>query len=178
MNQSLVAIRYAKALFNLAKEKSVLEKVYNDLVFFRELLSSSSELKGFINSPLYKPSKKKEMVKLLNQSKIESITLQFLYLVIDKKRESILPEIIQNYQDLYRKEKNIKRVLFKSPSKLDPSFYDALKRQIENSLNAQIELTTEQNPELLGGFVLMVDGKLMDASISNQLKQIQKRLLS
>jgi len=178
VNQSLVAIRYAKALFNLAKEKSVLEKVSNDLAFFGELLTSSSDLKGFINSPLYKPSEKKEILTKLTHSTIESITLKFLYLVIDKKRESIIPEIIQNYLDFFRQEKNIKRVVFKSPGQLDSSFYDALKHQLESSLNAQIELKTEQNPELLGGFVLMVDGKLMDASISNQLKQIQKRLLS
>lgn len=178
MNQSLVAVRYAKALFKLVKEKELMEKVNSDLVLVKELFKSSAELKDFINSPLYNTSAKKKAINKIIGLRIEPVTLLFLNMVIEKKREVLLPAIIYNYQDFYRKERNIKQVIFLSASKLEPKFYIALKHQLQTTFNATIDLTIEEKKELLGGFVLMVDGKLMDASISNQLKQIQKQLLS
>jgi F-type H+-transporting ATPase subunit delta len=178
VNQSLVAVRYAKALFKLAKEKAIIDIVNTDLAFIKDAIESSAEFKAFLLSPLFKDSAKKELVKTLTEKYIHPITLKFIYLVIERKREQNLSAIIRNYQDFYRKEKSIRQVIFRSASQLNEGFYEALKSQLKDLLNAEIDLKTEEKKELLGGFVLLVDGKLMDASISNQLKQLQKRLLT
>jgi F-type H+-transporting ATPase subunit delta len=178
VNQSLIAVRYAKALFKLGLEKGNLAMLHGDLTAVKQAITDSDDLKSLLTSPLIKPTRKKEFFDTLFQKRINKDSLSFLFLVIDKKREEILLQIIRDFGDLYRGYKRIKSVSFISATPLDVDFQQQLEQFLQQTLKAEIELTIVIKKELLGGFILMVDGKLMDASIAHQLRQIKRQLLN
>jgi F-type H+-transporting ATPase subunit delta len=178
VNHSLIAVRYAKALFKLAKESDQLEKIHQDLLLVDKTLNESTDFKYFIESPIQKVSKKKEILAMIFKDNIQVISTNFLNLVIEKNREELLQQIIRDYNDFYRQDQNIRDVTFISATKLDESFYSSLKATLESSLKSSIELTIKEDNNLVGGFIITVDGKLMDASIANKLKRLKKQLLN
>ncbi|MFT3740985.1 MAG: ATP synthase F1 subunit delta [Breznakibacter sp.] len=178
MNHSLISVRYAKALFKLVKGQGLQHSVNNDLLLVGSVIDGNKELKGFLANPLFKESQKKQILSSLFASKINPLTLKFLHLVLDKKREEHLSAIIRNYGDMFRKDQHILRVVYTAAALPDADFESKLKAQLETLLKSQIELSVKEKKELIGGFTLLVDGKLADTSISSKLKTIQKQLLA
>jgi F-type H+-transporting ATPase subunit delta len=178
VNNSLIAVRYAKALYKLVKEQGKLDGVNDEMVWVGEVLTSHSELGYFLYSPIYKVSQKKKIVSELFGAKCSDISLKFLLLVVEKGRENLLLNIIRDFGDLYRSDLGIKRVVYTSAVAPSAIFEVELKQQMEQLLKCKVELTLKVNKELIGGFELMVDSKLMDSSVATKLKQMKKRLLS
>ena len=135
MNNSLIAVRYAKALYKLVKEQGKLDAVNNELVWISDVLASNSELGQFLYSPIYKVSQKKKIVTELFGAKCTDTTLKFLLLVVEKGREELLLNIIRDFGDLYRSDHGIKRVVYTSAVAPSASFEQELQLQIEQLLN-------------------------------------------
>ena len=178
MNHSLIAVRYAKALFKLALEKSLVEQVHTDLKIINEAIKGSKDLNSFLISPVQNKSKKIEIIELLFKKKIQEISYSFLCLLIEKKREEFLQQIIRDFDDLYRKSKNIRNVAFISAMDVDKVLQPVIRKTVEDALKSKIELTYRQDSKLIGGFIITVDGKLMDASVLSKLNNIKKQLLN
>jgi len=178
MNRSLIANRYAKALFKLALEQENLEQVNNDI---RLLQSYCSEAEGFIElliSPVIKPQQKKDALHSVFEKKIESSTMSFIDLLITNNRESLLEEVNRGFIGMYKREKGIKSVTLYTAIEMDQQQLDALNQFLQKQFNAPVEINLKVNPELLGGFKLTIDGKMADASLSSKLKNMKKQLLS
>ncbi len=178
MNHSLIAVRYAKALFSLSVNNNQLDIIYRDLNLVDHYLKNSSELFSFLTNPVYKPSQKKKFIHDLLAPHTSPTTINFLNVVIDQNRESMIKEIIIDFGDLYRANKNIRSIKFISATPLSESFEKEIKDLLSKSYNSEIELNVEIKQDLLGGFILMIDGKLMDASLSSQIKKLKKQLIS
>lgn len=178
MNRSLIAIRYAKALFKLANEQDNLEVVNKDVVL---LQNYCQEVKGFtdlLNSPVIKPGQKKEALHSVFEKKIEASTMSFLDLLIANNREVLLEDINRGFINLYKEQKGIKAVTLYTAVEMDKEQLDTLNAFLHKQFDAPIELKLKVNPELLGGFKLTIDGKMADASLSSKLKNMKKQLLS
>lgn len=178
MNHSLIAVRYAKALFKLAKEKGLEDQIHQDMKKVNEAISISDDLDQFLMSPIQRPSKKKEILISLYNKSIHEISYSFLNLIVDKKRENFIQQIIRDYDTFYKQDKKIKDVIFQTAVKIDSNSIPQIKKLIEEALGCDIDLTLKEDSKMIGGFLIAVDGKLMDASISHKLKEIKKQLLS
>ena len=177
MNISLVSVRYAKALFNLCVEKGKLDVVYKDIQLLTRNCADEEDFCEFVKSPIIRPQDKKEMFKTIYTDVLNPITLKFLYLVVDNDREKILDSIFRNFVSFYKKEKNIKTVTVYSAFNISKKFKDKIKALLAKELNSNIELTVVNRPDLLGGFILKVDDKMVDASIKGKLKKIREHLI-
>lgn len=177
MNNSLIAVRYAKALYALSVDKDITDIIYKDIKEVERLFCESPDLFIFLTNPIYKPSQKKSIFRQLLKDQLQTSTLNFIDLLIDQEREKMIKDIIRDFCDFYRSGKNIKNVIFISATTLSDSFVEEIRNLLKKNYESEIELTIEIKPNLLGGFILMVDGKLMDASISSQIKQIKRRLV-
>ncbi|WP_430812730.1 MULTISPECIES: ATP synthase F1 subunit delta [unclassified Carboxylicivirga] len=178
MNRSLIANRYAKALFMLAQEQQVLDDVYQDM---KLLLNYCKEAEGFIEllySPVIKPGQKRKAFHSVLDGAISINSRNLVDLLITNKREVLLEDISRQVVELYKSDKGIKTVTVFTAIALNDSQFQALKQFLHDHLRASIELTIKVKPELLGGFILMVDGKMADASMSSKLKKIKRQLLS
>ncbi|MBI9066674.1 MAG: ATP synthase F1 subunit delta [Salinivirgaceae bacterium] len=176
MNQSKIAVRYAKALFQVAQEKNILEELKKDM----EQVALTCEQSDFIlllESPLIKTDRKREIMAKIFTQKVNDLTLRFLLMVADNKREVYIPGICRNFIDQYRLFKGIKAAKVTTASSIDNETKQQIAKVISDLFNTEVELTTEENSELLGGFILRVGDDQIDASVATKLNKIKREFL-
>ncbi len=178
MNRCLIAGRYAKALFKLAEEQGNLEQVIDDIKLLQSYCDEADGFTDLLASPVIRPGQKKEALHSVLESKIEVSTMSFLDLLIMNNREMLLEYICRRFVKLYKQSKGIKSVTLYTAIEIEQQQVDSLTGFLHKQFNAPVELNLKVNPELLGGFKLTVDGKMLDTSLSSKLKQMKKQLLS
>ncbi len=178
MNRSLIANRYAKALFKLALEQGNLDEINSDV---KVLQSYCDEADGFLDllmSPIVKPGQKKEALHSVLEKNIAESTMNFLDLLIQNNREVLLEDINRGFVGLYKDHLGIKAVTLYTAIEMDKEQLKAIDDFLKKQFNSPVELTLKVNPDLLGGFKITIDGRLADASLSSKLKNMKKQLLS
>jgi F-type H+-transporting ATPase subunit delta len=178
MDQSKINVRYAKAFFTLAKEKGLTIELRKDAGLIASVCESSSDFILMIESPVVKTSKKAEALKLIFEGKVNVLSLNFLLLITENKRENYIPGIFRNLEDLYRHEEGIKSAVLTSAQPLNEALVIQIRKILETEFNAKVELRQKVDVNLIGGFVLRVEDKQYDASLSTQLKKIREQLLN
>lgn len=177
MDQSKINVRYAKAFFTLAKEKNMTTELREDARLIASICATSSDFNLMLESPVVKTSKKVKALKSIFEGQINELSVKFMVLIAENKRESYIPGIFRHLEDLYRKEEGIKTAVLTSAKQLDESILIRVKEILETEFNAKIELSQKTDPELIGGFVLRIDDNQYDASIATQLQKIKEQLL-
>ena len=176
MSNVRLATRYAKSLIGLATERGELEKVFGDMEWLQSLCKGNRDFITMLRSPVIKSDIKGKIVKAVAQNNIGLLTNSFIQLLINKGRESALPEIATAFIHQY---KEIKKIF---PVKLTTAYplSDDLKKEFVDHIKAttemqNIELETVVNEDIIGGFVLQTGDKMVDASVSYDLKEIAKQ---
>lgn len=174
MRHSLAGNRYAKSLLALAVEQNQLDAVFNDMLLIGTTIKESRDLTVLLNNPVVKADKKYSVLISIFGSKIGETSTNFLKLVSTRKRESLLEDIAFSFVDLYKKEKNIIVAEITSAIKLD----DIQKQNIIKLLktDATVEMVERIDPSILGGFIVRVDDKQIDASVLRELSDIRQAL--
>jgi F-type H+-transporting ATPase subunit delta len=177
MNESIIAVRYTKAIFSLAKEKNILDHVKSDIEIIYSVLNESPELRQFFENPVLMPSKKKEVIDHIFKS-LHPQTLSFINLLIDNKREEYMHQIARNFLDKYRQYKGIQTVVFTSVVKIEEKTVTAIIELVKNIFKTDVELTSQLNEKIIGGFILRIGDKQFNASIHSSLNKIKRKLLN
>lgn len=154
MDAGMIASRYAQALLLFARETNDEKRVYEDAAALKRAVQAKEDVTGCIES-LSKPMQR------------------FLTLVIRNKRVEYLPAILHDYRVLYRREKGITRAWLTTAAE-NPELADRLAELMRLQGFTDIDFKTEVNPDLIGGFIVQVEDKRLDASISSQLREIRK----
>lgn len=174
MNDSKISVRYAKALFNLAKSQNNLEKFYEDSVFVYQILEDN-QIFDFLKNPIVRNSQKNALFENLKKY-ISNQFFQFLKLIVQNNREHYLKLIILNFKKYYFEEKNIYEVEVTTNTELTELVVNELKTLLSQKLGKQIILKNTIKPEIIGGFVAKVDDLQIDASIRTQLNNFRREL--
>lgn len=178
MNQSKIVVRYSKALFILSQEKNILDAISKDMLLIYRTCNSVSEFMTMIESPVAKPSQKKETLNAIFKSSVNELTMKFLDLLVINKREAYIRDIARYFIDLYRTDQGIKSAVLTTASEIDEETRNKVSELIKRSFNTkEVELDTNVNKDLIGGFILKVDDKQFDASISSHLKEVKRKLI-
>lgn len=180
MNQGLIPSRYAKALYKFALEKGEADRVYDLMKNVAASFVAQPELNGVMANP-YVPSVDKTglMMTAAGASEADKCYADFLRLLIKNKRIEFIRGIALTYLDIYRKANNIYLVKIVTAADLPDAEVERLKALVERHLGkATVEYTLEVDPDLIGGFVISVNSERLDASVSNEIKQLRLKLLS
>lgn len=177
MKGSLAAKRYAKSLLSMALEQGAVDAVHADMLLVRQGVSDSSELKNLLTSPIIKSEKKTAILSEIFKGKISDLSDKFIALVTSKGREALLPAIAVAYEEAYRTHKNISTVEVTSAIALSEDqkkkiLTIAAKQGVENA-----ELVEKVDPAIIGGFVMRMGDKQIDASISNRINTLKQELI-
>ena len=179
MQNPRLATRYAKALIDLSIEKGQLEQVFADMQWLQAVCKSNKDFVNLLRSPIIKPDVKKKIVEAVTTGNIGEITSGFNRLLITKNRESNLPEIISAFISAYKVHKNIKTIQLTTAIPVSDTMKNAIVEQVKKSAGFQnIELEEKVDSALIGGFVLQIENKLVDASIAYDLRVIAKQFES
>lgn len=176
MNESQISVRYAKALFMSASEKKNLDQVFRDM----ELLTEACKMEEFqyiLVLPTLQVSQKSRAINTVFKASMSDTSLALIDLVIKNKREVYLPGIARNLMDLYRKAKGIRNAKLLTAHAVDEETLRGIKELIAETYDADVELNTSVDEDLIGGFVLTVEDLQYDASVATSLKKLKKQLL-
>ncbi len=176
MNESQISVRYAKALFQSASEKQILEQVNSDM----ELLAKTckqEELQYMLIVPTLKPSQKLILMEKLFKAHVNDTSMSMINLVIMNKRDIYLPGIARNFRDLYRKAMNISSASLVTAEPVEDSALKSIKEMLTKAYDAKVELSSEVDKEVIGGFVLTIENMQYDASVATSLRNFRKQLL-
>lgn len=154
MDTGTIATRYAQALLLFARETKDEQRVYEDAALLKQAVQAREDVAGCIE-------------------KLSAPMQRFLALVIRNKRVECLPAILHDYRILYRKEKGITRAWLTTATE-NPELAEKLTQLMKLQGFTQIDFKTEVNPDLIGGFVVQIEDKRLDASIASQLRDIRK----
>jgi F-type H+-transporting ATPase subunit delta len=173
----IVATRYAKSLLDLAIEKGQLEKVNADMNLIDEVCKGSRDLVLMLKSPIINTDKKQVVLKEVFGAKVSDMTMQFMNLMTEKKREDVIQEIGAAFQLQYKTYKSISTAYVTSAVALDTETKAKILAIAKGEAKGEVELTEKIDPALIGGFVLRVGDKQIDESVSRKLAEVKKTLL-
>ena len=175
--QSRAAIRYAKAIYEIADEENFIEEVFNDMIRINKLNRNSSDFKNLLsNSIINNLDKKKAILSLLEKN--NSITEKLLDLLIHNKRVAIISDIASSFIQLYNKKNNIKEAIVITASPIDKDLEKKILSQIKIPAAKSINLINLVDSSIIGGFIIRYDGKEYNASIKQNLKNLKTELIN
>ena len=173
--QSRAAIRYAKAMYDIANEENSINEVYKDMNFINELNSGSLEFKNLLsNSQINFQDKKKLILSLIKQS--NSLTEKLIDLLIHNKRVKIIGDIASSFIQLYNKHNNIKEATIITASPINNELESKILSMINIKDAKSVNLTNVVNPNIIGGFIIRFDGKEYNASVKQNLNNLKTEL--
>ncbi|HEX2967978.1 MAG TPA: ATP synthase F1 subunit delta [Bacteroidales bacterium] len=176
MNDSRISVRYSKALFQSALEKNAIDKVMTDMALITELCKAP-ETREFLENPVIPPSKKSAVLSNTLKGNVQEITLSLIYMLVKNGRESFLPAIARSYIHETQTYKGITEAILTTAVPVDAKVKKQVSELVAGSFSTKVDLKEVIDPEIIGGFILRVDDKYIDASIRNKLRKVKKELL-
>ncbi|KAJ7296185.1 hypothetical protein O6H91_Y139000 [Diphasiastrum complanatum] len=180
MASSDVAAGYAVALADLANSKKALEAVNRDMDKLSALLKKQ-ELFDFLANPVVVDEKKKSILKTLSDdANFQEYTLNFLYLLVDRKRLDIIQDIISAFEEIYNNLTDTQVATVTSAVKIESSQLVLIAKKIRSLSGAKsVRLKNVLDPTLIAGFIVKYgkDGsRFIDLSVKGQLERIAAQL--
>ena len=171
-----IAQVYARSLFEVAKEHDKLDVVREQLGEVADAIAEQHDLQVFFFSPYFSTDEKVEGLGRALPDADESV-LNFLGLLIEKHRMPTLFRIRREFDALWEEENRLLPVQVTSAIELDESTVRQIGDAIGEQTGRRIELTSEVDPDILGGIVLRVGNSILDASIRNRLEKLRKQVV-
>lgn len=174
MKETRVANRYAKALFELALEMKITDKVREDAETLLNVCNTNQDFVNMLKSPIIKDKKKNDILAEIFGKTFHEMFMKFLVIINRNRREDIIIEIAEQYIYIFKKQNNILTVDIETASEIDKETRDKIIGLLEKRSEAKVELTEKVKEDLIGGFVLSTEDKQFDASVMRQIKNLRK----
>ena len=170
MSAIKLASRYAKSILDLAKEQGKLDVLVADIRLLESAIKNNREFYMMLKSPIVQGDKKMDVVLHVFRDKISDMTEHFIGILMRKNRESYLPEIISAFIAQYNTLNHITPVTVVTAQPLSAEMQQVLVSRLKISAGLQkVELTQEIDADLIGGYVLRWEDKMIDNSIARGL---------
>jgi len=177
LKRSEISKRYAKAIFDIAREEGKSEEYFAELKGFNDLLEQNASLKGFMVNPVFaKADKMIVLDQVADKAALSPIMRNFLRILIEKGRIGSLAEIQDWYQESLDRISGRVRVQVVTAYKLSADLEEKLRLKMEEVTGKQVEMNVERDQSLIGGIVVKVGDTLYDGSILAQLNSIRELL--
>lgn len=170
------ALRYARAILNLAKESKLDAKVNDDMKLIKATISESQDLQGLLKSPIIKASDKKNVLTGVFSGKVDNISIGLFNLLADNKRVDLLESIATQYAIIFDYLKNMDVAKVTTAVPLTKELEQKVLDKIVELTGNKTSIENHIDPSILGGFILRVGDIQYDASISNSFNELRKEL--
>jgi F-type H+-transporting ATPase subunit delta len=178
MHSSITAVTYAKSLLELATERKMAEDTGQQLLAIRQVLESNREFAEYLRDPGISRQERIATINRIFGGRASDLVLKFLGVLGEHDRLRLLVEIENAYADLYEEQVGNVEVDVTSVSALSPEQVELVRQRVSAALGKNAVVHQYVDASILGGLVLRVQDKMIDASVRYQLKAIHDRLLS
>jgi len=168
-----VAVRYAKTFYAIAFEKEKTEAWKEQLQKTITSIKESEFLFKFLHSPCINKKSKKEVINKLFSNRLDTPVLNLIKILIDKNRIAYIEFILEMYKKQIMTEKGITQALVKTAAELPVQEKERLQNALSKFLKSKVEAQFTVDPKIIAGTTIMVDGKIIDWSVSRKLEEIK-----
>ncbi len=169
-----IAGRYATALFDLARDTKALDQVATDLSQLQAMLAGSADLTRLIRSPMFgRADQSRAMAAVLDKAGSGELVKRFIGVVAENRRLFTLPDIIRDFRRLLARHRGETVAEISSAVALTPEQLNSLKTALVAAIGRDVTLASKVDPDLIGGLVVQVGSRMVDASIRNKLNNLQ-----
>lgn len=176
MNNPRLAQRYAKSLIDISTEMKQLDVVHNDMLFLNSIVKQSRDFVLMLNSPIINSDKKNKVITSITGDKVSNITAAFLKLLCNKNREANLPGVITSFIEQYNTMMGLHSAKLTTAAPISKELADSFISKIKESTRYDnVSLETVVDDKIIGGFILQMEGKLIDNSILRNLHDVKKQ---
>lgn len=172
----LIGNRYAVSLFQAGQELDKIEEFHRELNFIGDVLNRESKLFQVLKHPRISKVEKKKIVDDVFKAHISQEMKNFLYIIIDKIRESSLMEIVDEFNIKYNEYKNIVNVEAITAVEMKEGAREKLAKVLETKMNKTIILTNKIDKSIIGGVKLKLDNKFIDSTLKSQLETMNTHI--
>lgn len=176
MRTDPLAKRYARALFELAREAEKTGPVLEELRSFAAFLQKEGRIRAYLVSPEVAKKAKLEMVESLLSTRFSPMVKQFIKLLLEKGRQNYLGQIVEAYGQLYDRSIGRVRARVFSAVPLQETQMEQIRQQVGRYLNSEILLENRVDVAILGGVIIEFSGVVIDGSLRHQLNQLRQEL--
>ena len=179
MNDGLIPNRYAKALYKLSQERGDTASIYQEMKQLAGAYAAEAGLKKAVNNPFLPTGDKLKLLCAASGAPSDGTSARFMGLVIKNNRIDFMRAIALAFMKQYRELNGIARVEIVTATQLGDDEINAIIDVVRGQFGGKtIELTKRVDADLIGGFTVDVDSRVLDASVKNQLEKLRLKLLS
>lgn len=177
MRNMILASRYARAVYNLAKESNEQDDVFNQMRVIGEAFAGDDEIKGFLNTPMVRPDEKiKALEGMLAKTSVADVLKKFILLLARKDRIRLFADVVIAYQQISDESHGVTRGQVRSAAVLGPEDRKRIEELVSKATKKKVILTYKEEPSLLGGLVAEVGSFTFDDSLTSHLSRINEQL--
>lgn len=170
-------LQYANALADIALEQGAAEPVLKQLSDFNAAYQESAELRNFLASPAVEREAKHGVIeKLAARLGASKIIRNFLFIMIDNQRTTLLPQMLETFQLVLQQRQGVAEATVISATALNEAQKSQLQQSLEKISGKKIQAKYSQDPALLGGVQVRIGDTIYDGSLRNRLNQMRARL--
>jgi F-type H+-transporting ATPase subunit delta len=178
MKNIRAARRYAVAFFGVAEERGVIDRVAADFDIIGQTLRGSRELRLLLSSPVVSRPRKQAVFHALFDARVGKETGQFLQLLIQKQREALLPELVEEFFALRDARANIVNCDVVTAVPMTTAQEALLRQTLERMTGKGVRIRPTADPSIRGGMVVKIGDRVLDASVRQQLESLRRRFLT
>jgi F-type H+-transporting ATPase subunit delta len=172
-----IAAVYARSLFEVAKEQDKIDLIREQLGAFTDALDQTRELQVFFFSPYFSTKEKEDGLDRA-VTDADPVLINFLKLLIENHRMPFSFRIRRGYDELWEKENQLLPVRVTSAVELDQRTVSQIGDRIAEQTGRKVDLSSQVDPDIIGGIVVRVGNSILDASIRNRLESLRKQVAS
>lgn len=156
----------------------MVEEVYKDMLLFKQISAENRGLMLALKSPVVRHEKKLGILKAIFQERVHPVSYTIFNIITKKNRESILDSIAEEFVTLYNSYKGIQKALITTSTPLTPTLRAQFNKIVADATGKTVELEEKVNEKLIGGYVLRVGDRQIDASLKSRLNELKLELFN
>jgi len=176
MAELSVVRRYARALFTIARQQNQVDQVEADLSAVDGIVRQLPDLIRVLRDPTVSTPRKGELIDRVFKERVGPVTLRLLHLVVQRRRETVLRDILPEFRRLAYEYRNIMEVAVETAVPLTDQERDRLASSLAVRTGKQIQLKVSENPALLGGMVIRMGDNVLDGSVAGRIRSLRDTL--
>ena len=178
MANETLARRYATAVFSLATDTSVVERVGADLAAVQHAIDDDATTKSFFVAPIIDRKEKERVLLAAFEGKVHEIALHTVLLLVRKRRETLLGELVVEYRKLELAAQGAEPLVVTTAKELGSNELRAMVERLERAYGKKFDVTVKVDPALIGGVRLMMGDRRVDGSVAGRLEELTRTLFA